>query len=310
MPFKLNTRMWVLVAAATSSVALGQLVTPPPANNPDPEKDIPKAPAPPPMPAAKPPVISQAKPVKEPAPNIPWKQWEKDAQGKIIPLNEPIELAALRRNPLVTADIMAKAEALVPERRKSMERIVIENLDLVEKIDGGLFERTDFGKKESVGEVVDATKPLTTASFATELKNRQIIDDKAFSLNAKITTTYTTDAQPPRDPSASAKDKQAQSMRTLGQIYKGAINEHLWTYDQLMLAAAKEFPAIKTGGEKAETVAAVKAAMAGMTLDQKKDLLRKVAGLPKPEAKAELKPAAEPAGIKSEVKTDAKPGVK
>jgi hypothetical protein len=107
---------------------MAQFVTPPPATNPDPNKDIPKAPAPPPPPppsAAAPaaPKIQQAKPVKEPIPNLPFKEWEKDASGAMVPLNEPLELAALRRNPLVTADTMAKIEAYVPDRRKAMERI-------------------------------------------------------------------------------------------------------------------------------------------------------------------------------------------
>jgi len=286
MSTPLNTRMralvWSLVAAASSSAAMAQFVTPPPATNPDPNKDIPKAPAPPPPPppsAAAPaaPKIQQAKPVKEPIPNLPFKEWEKDASGAMVPLNEPLELAALRRNPLVTADTMAKIEAYVPDRRKAMERIVIENLDLVERIDGGLFEQTNFNDKAQVGQVVATTKPLTTPSFATELKNRQIIDDKAFGVNSRITTAYTKAGMPAKKEGASAEELKKATMASMGAIYKQGFLEHLWTYGELLDAASKDMGG-KADASKADRVAAAKAAMSKMSLDERKAALRKISG--------------------------------
>lgn len=286
--------VWSLVVAAGSSGALAQFVTPPPASNPDPNKDIPKAPAPPPPPPAAPaaPKIQQAKPVKEPIPNVPFKEWEKDASGNVLALTEPLELASLRRNPLVTSDTMAKIDAYYPDRRKAMERIVIENLDLVERIDGGLFEQTNFNDKGQVGQVVATTKPLTTPSLATELKNRQIIDDKAFGVNSRITTAYTKAGMPARKEGASAEELKKANMASMGAIYKQGFLEHLWTYNELLVTASKDFGAA-AGASKADQAAAAKAGLAKMTLDERKAVLRKISGY-----SAEAKPAeakAEPA---------------
>lgn len=289
--------VWSLVASMGSSAAMAQFVTPPPATNPDPEKDIPKAPTPPPPPppAAAPPQprIERARPAREPIPDLPFKEWEKDASGAVAPLNEPLELASLRRNPLVTADVMSKIDAFFPERRKSMERIVIENLDLVERIDQGLFEKTDFNDKASVGQVVATTKPLTAPSLASELKNRQIIDDKTFGLNSRITTAYTKAGMPPRKEGASPEEMKKATMQSMGAIYKQGFLEHLWTYNELIDAASKQMSGVKSDAPRAERLAAAKAEMAKMSLDDRKQALRKISGYEKPAATPE---AAKPAG--------------
>lgn len=279
--------VWSLVASMGSSVALAQFVTPPPATNPTPEKEIPTAPTPPPPPpaAADPPQprIERARPAREPIPDMPFKEWEKDASGVLVPLTEPLELAALRRNPLVTPDVMAKIDAFFPERRKSMERIVIENLDLVERIDQGLFEKTDFNDKASVGQVVSTTKPLTTPSLASDLKNRQIIDDKTFGLNSRITTAYTKAGMPPRKEGASPDELKKATMQSMGAIYKQGFLEHLWTYNEL-IAAAWRADAVKTDAPKAELIAAKKADLAKMSLEERKAVLRKISGYEMPAA--------------------------
>ena len=279
--------VWSLVASMGSSVALAQFVTPPPATNPTPEKEIPTAPTPPPPPpaAADPPQprIERARPAREPIPDMPFKEWEKGASGVLVPLTEPLELAALRRNPLVTPDVMAKIDAFFPERRKSMERIVIENLDLVERIDQGLFEKTDFNDKASVGQVVSTTKPLTTPSLASDLKNRQIIDDKTFGLNSRITTAYTKAGMPPRKEGASPDELKKATMQSMGAIYKQGFLEHLWTYNEL-IAAAWRADAVKTDAPKAELIAAKKADLAKMSLEERKAVLRKISGYEMPAA--------------------------
>jgi len=284
-----------LVVLASGSVASAQFVTPPPASNPDPDKTIPKAPVvTTPPPAAQPaataaPKVERAKPQHEPIPNLPFKEWEKDASGNLLPLSEPLELAALRRNPLVTPDTMMKIEAYVPDRRKSMERVVIENLDLVERIDQGLFEQANFNDKKSVGEVVSITKPLTTPSFASELKNRQIIDDKAFGLNSRITTAYTKASMPTKKDGMSPDEVKKATMQSMGAIYKQGFVEHVWTYNELIDAASKQLPGVKADAPKAERLAAAKAAMAKMSLDDRKAALRKISGYTKP---VEAAPAA------------------
>lgn len=296
----LHRHIGLIALAGICSVSVAQLVTPPPATNPAIDANIPKAPPPPPVsvpPPAPPPV--RAKPVREEIPNLPWKEWDKDDKGVVKPIDEPLDLAALRRNPYVSPEMMSKIEAYLPERRASMQRIIIENLDLVEKIDD-VFERVNLGagNRESVGEVVRVTKPLQTTSLAVDLKNRGIIDEKAMGFNARITTAYNKAVVPPVKEDATKEEKSKRTQDALRTVYKSALNEHQWTYVDLLNKAVKDVPGAAPGATRAETAKNVEKALAAMPLEQRKDLLRKVAGLPKAEPKAEAKPDA---------KADAKP---
>ncbi len=286
-----GTYQATLAIVLMSGTALGQFVTPPPAQNPTPENDIPKVPAP----AAAPPVAAQpvparpARPVKEPLPDVKFKDWEVGADGLALPLTEPLELASLRRNPLVTTDTMNKIESYLPDRRRGMERVVIENLDLIERIDGGLFERSDFFKKEDVQKVVETTKPLQTTSLATELKNRQIIDDKMFGINARITTAY---SRASAAPAKEGEDQTKAMMKFRSTIYRHNFHEHLWTYNEL-LAISAGAAKVDDSLPKAQKIEAVKAALAKLGLEERKELLRGVSGYTKDVVKpAEAQPAA------------------
>src|SRR5215813_2355614 len=118
-----------------AAAAVGQLVIPPPEHVLGPEDRIarvdswPRLPEPPPI-----------------VPNPVFKTLvERDAEGNVLPLREPIEWAALRNNPLITPGDRARIEPALQERRRIFDRIVIENLDLAEQIDAGLFEKIDLG---------------------------------------------------------------------------------------------------------------------------------------------------------------------
>jgi hypothetical protein len=263
-----------------ASVATAQLVMPPPAKNPDIDANIPKdAPLPPattqPVP---PPEPVRARPARETVPNLPWTEWETDASGQVLPLNEPLDLASLRRNPYVTPDMMSKIEAYLPQRKQSVRRVVIENIDLIERVDKGLFEQADFTKKESVSQVVQTTRPLNTVSLVNDLKNRQIIDERAHAFNGRIVNAYSRGVIGPAAPDASDEERAARTNMAIGVIYKSAVNEQLWTYNDLVLDAAKEFPQIKAASDD-ERRAAVKAELAKLDIEARKALLRKVTGL-------------------------------
>jgi hypothetical protein len=283
----------MLAMVVMSGTALGQFVTPPPAQNPTPENDIPKVPAPAPAPpvTAQPVPVRAARPAKEPLPDVKFKEWELGSDGLALPLSEPLELASLRRNPLVTSDTMNKIEAYLPDRKRGMERVIIENLDLIERIDGGLFERSDFFKKEDVQRVVETTKPLQTASLAMELKNRQIIDDKAFGINSRITTAY---SRASAAPAKEGEDQTKAAMKFRSTIYRHNFHEHLWTYNEL-LAASADAAKVDASLAKPQKIEAVKAALAKMGLEERKELLRGVSGYTKDAPKPDASPAAKPA---------------
>ncbi|MBX3382863.1 MAG: hypothetical protein KF864_05080 [Phycisphaeraceae bacterium] len=264
-----------------ASVATAQLVMPPPAKNPEIDANIPKEAALPPATTqpVPPPEPVRARPARETVPNLPWKEWELDGEGKVLPLNEPLDLASLRRNPYVTPDMMSKIEAYLPMRKQSIRRVVIENLDLIERVDKGLFEQADFTKRESVSQVVQTTRPLNTVSLVNDLKNRQIIDERAHAFNGRIVNAYSRGVIGPAPADATDEDRAARTNLAIGVIYKSAVNEQLWTYNDLVLDAAKEFPQIKAGASEDDRRAAVKAELAKMDIDARKAFLRRVAGL-------------------------------
>lgn len=291
-------RVALLAAAAclfAGSAAMGQFVTPPPATNPTPENDIPKAPPPPIVPPAPPSEAPPPRPIKAtkaPLPDVKWKEWEL-VDGKVAPLSEPLELAALRRNPLVTTEQMARIEAFLPDRRRSMERVVVENLDLVERIDAGMFETANFSDRADVTKVVETTKPLQVPSLATDLKNRQIIDDQAFGINSRITTSYTKASAGQKKESATPDEQKASTLAYMRAIYKQNFIEHLWTYNNLLNQAGKAAGVDQTLAADLKSVA-VKEKLAAMGLEERKALLRGVAGYAKGDAAAKQGEAAKP----------------
>ncbi len=281
--------------AGVCGLAAAQLVTPPPATNPAIDEHIPKAPPPPPAPPpTTPPPVTPKRAVKEPIPDLPWKEWERESSGAVLPIGEPLELAALRRNPYVAPEMMSKIEAYLPERLQSMRRIVIDNLDLVEKIDDGIFEKTQFmgaDAKTNIGELVKVTKPLQITGMALDLKNKGIIDDKAMGYNSKITTQYTKNIFPPLPADATTEAKNKRTNDALRVVFKSAIDEQIWAYDDLCAFAASEFPSVNAKAPRAEKIKAVKAELLKLPIEKRKETLRKVAGLPAPDAKPAAKPA-------------------
>jgi hypothetical protein len=142
------------------------------------------------------------------------------------------------------------------------------------------------GDKAGIGELIKITKPLSVTRFAVDLKNRGIIDDRAAGFNSAISAAYDKATTPAADANANAAQQQERVGNMLRNVLKNTNSEQLWVYNNLLLDAAKEFPSIKADLPRDAKIAAVNEAMSSMTLDQRKDLLRKVAGLPKPEASA------------------------
>ncbi len=270
-----------LASLGFAAVATAQLVTPPPAANPQIDANIPKAPPPPPaaeIPPSMPPPVRATPVKKEPVPALPYKEWEKDTNGVVLPLNEPLELAALRRNPYMTPEMQSKMEAYLPERKKSVRRVVIDNLDLSEQLENA-FDKVTLasGDKSGVGDLMRVTKPLNVTRLAVDLKNRGIIDDKAAGFNSQITSAYDKATSPPAKADGGADKDRINAM--LRNVLRNTMSEQIMEYNELLLEASKELPGIKADLTRDEKIAAVKQAMSSMTLDQRKDLLRKVAGL-------------------------------
>ncbi len=67
----------------------------------------------------------------------------RDANGKVVRLEGVLDLMALHRNPLVDEATWQKATPVLVEWMEDVDRSVIDNLDFVEKLDGGILETTN-----------------------------------------------------------------------------------------------------------------------------------------------------------------------
>jgi hypothetical protein len=279
---------------AGSTLALAQVVTPPPGEAPRFEDHIPKAPPPAPMPPR--PQMPQVeslnrKPAKPQVklPDLPYEKLLKhDDKGQAIPLSEPPDLAALKRNPLVTPSDLEKIQTVLKDRRAAFERIVIDNLDLVENIEGGIFETIDLADGKGFNTLLNTSKPLREPSAPKpvheELREKGLFTPEQAAFNEKISKEYLFDTVPP-DP-----------RRRLAMAYKHGVEEPLFVYRDLMVEAAKNLDkvlptmtfdkdtlaklspatkAVRAAKDDAARLEAMKQLGDQLSLDQRKDLLRK-----------------------------------
>jgi hypothetical protein len=280
-------------AAIFACAASAQVVTPPPGQAPNPADHIPKAPPPPPAPPPRPaPPPVTAKPVKPQVvlPELPYEKLLKlDDKGEPMPLAEAPDFAALKRNPMVKPEDLHRIEPYLKERRSTFERIVIDNLDLVEQIDDGLFESVDLTDGKNFSTLLNTSKPLrdpaTPKAVHQELQARGLLTPEQAAFNEKIAKEYM-DARLPPEP-----------RRKLAMMYKRGVEEPLYVRRDLLLetsrvaekilpelgldqttlsraqAKVKSASAAKTDAER---LAAMEELSGILNLDQRKDLLRRV----------------------------------
>jgi hypothetical protein len=277
----------VLVPAAA---AVGQLVTQPPEHVLGPEDRIAKVVVERPRVLIDPP---------SPAMRTPFKTLvHRDADGKLIPLREPIEWAALRNNPLITPDEMSRIGPVLEERRRTIDRIVIDNLDVAEQIDGGFFEKIDLANNQAFQQLLNVSKPLRPDDLlpmSRALMSRGLLTYDQESLNNKIAQEYKLAAIPSLGPDAGPEQRAGHARRSLALLYKEGLDEPLFELRRMRLAAAslvtKKLPLLGLDATTAAAVTGLAGRMhadddekttldllgqinARMTLEQRKLLLR------------------------------------
>jgi hypothetical protein len=219
-------RAVVVCLLCPGAAALGQLVIQPPEHAPRPEDRI-----------------AVVSPVGA---NLPFKSLvERDAAGKVIPLGEPIEWAALRNNPLITPGDLARIEPELAARRRILDRIVIENLDLAEQIDEGLFEKINLGGNKAFTKLIDTSKPFRPTDLlpmSRALVKKGLLSPDQESLNNKITQEYKLATLTRTPPGGNPQQKAEAARRSLALMYKQGMDEPLFELRRMRLAAARSFP--------------------------------------------------------------------
>lgn len=244
------------IAAAVAPV-IAQVVTPPPAEPTTPDefklKTPPPAPPPPPpraTPAQPPRNSNRPKPVEIPLPDLEYTSLiTKSSDGKIIPLTEPVDVAALKANPMLTDEDRAAMAGYLKERKEAYEKVVIDNIEILEQIENGLLESTDWSSRESFSPVVQATKPLmppnAPKAVTVELEQRQLMNIQQKAFNAKIAKEYRDAFALPRPGAGASPDEvKDHQRRVIAAAMRDALDEPLQTYAGLMRETAPRVPAI------------------------------------------------------------------
>lgn len=302
----------MLTAGLLGTPAMAQLVTPPtsaPAAS-DPFK-IPERPPEPPkvdmapgkggeMPPPPPPTK-----IEEKLPDLPYKSLvEMDANGKLKLLTKPVDIAALEVNPTITDEATKKKIAeYLAERRARFEHILTENVDLAEKLFGGALDTLDLTDRNQIGEFNSMIKPLTQpaapSNVGLELTKRGLITDVQKRFNDKIKKEYEDartkafrEAQPP----AANKGDGARSL--ISSMMKRLVEEQELIFNDMLVEAGKSLDktlpqvgldtqgiakakdALKAmSASDADQVKGMKDVLQGLSVDQKKALLRKTVEL-------------------------------
>lgn len=284
----------LLLTLAACLTANAQVVTPPPSQVDPIDWNIPKDP---PAPAEQPeivqPVSRPQTPPMAPLPTLEYKSLvEKDADGKIIQLREPIQLAAMRRNPMLTPDFIPSIQQFLDDRQVSINHLTVANLDIIERVDDGAFENVDFQNRASIRSLTDMIKPLTGSNktMCEQLKADQKMTQEQYRFNHKISMEYITAVTKERD-AAKGLDKGGSAQALLMALYKQNVDEYLTTYSRSMevacarwnevvsgieLDAAAKARAIEVGKAvaaaptEADKLTAAKGLREGLTIDQRK----------------------------------------
>lgn len=271
------------ILAGLAFGANAQVVTPPPATTPTVDQGLPK-PQPRTFVQAPNPTPVKAQPVQVEIPkdvdlNVLIK---KDASGNVLPLAGPLYVEALKANPKLPKDFFEKNKAYFDERRQSMEFVMINNLDLMDKIEDGAFEKTGYDKAQ-VAKLLETAKPLMKPAapevMSKDLKAKNLIDDMQFRITEKLVMNYVFAKNPVPAATAPKEQRGTDSFKVLIQLYKIPFDEFVHIHRDLTATAADNMrdilPLINADQATADKVQnAMKALNRNATYDQKADAMK------------------------------------
>jgi len=236
-----------------------------------------------------------ARPVE--LPSLPYKSLaEKGPDGKLLPLTEPIYIAALRVNPAVTDDERSKIEPYLKTRREAYEQIAIDNIDFLQEIDGGLIDKLNMADSNDAKKVQKIRALAGKGTLSAALKEAHLLSEMQIKFGDKIVKERN-EAEIAELKAASGKrgdDKKAAADVVTPHLLRQAVSESILARRGLYLELANNLPklegslgldagvlgTLKSGvaaaKDDASKVAAVHAAFKGLTPDQARTALKAV----------------------------------
>lgn len=272
------------VVALGSGWAMGQVAPPP-------------GPAPAPTPAFDPPPPAPPEPQFEPVevkPVEPDPAYEpivrRDDAGKLIPIvDRSVEEAALEANTRIkTQEQRDQVSAFLAERRARAERVLIDNLDVVAKIDAGELDNLDIGNKEQMAKAqAIATAVYMKRAAAVELRDNGVIDDPTLRFNRKIEAEYRSAINAQMLESV-GQDQTARARAQLGALMRQGSEEVMIARRRLLLEAAERLDAVASGlsGEASGKLSALRGSLPADAEARHQALLGVVRGLSLEDQKA------------------------
>lgn len=181
----------MLVLAGT---AHAQVAPPPPAEQKkEPEYRPQPAPATPQRPAAQPRQPGaggeriESLPTEMPYPKLA----QVGEDGRIVRLKDLPDVVALKANPTVGPGSVDAIMPIMYGRRARFENLVIDNLDLMWELQGGVIETMDMSDLKEITRVAEMIKPLVgRTTLSEELTNRGILTRIQGGMNSHIVREY------------------------------------------------------------------------------------------------------------------------
>ena len=248
--------LWAFsMLAGVCAPAWGQVVTPPPSEVAPVDEHIEKMPVPPPRPDVQAqPVQAQPVAARQPIqlPDLPYEPLaQKDEAGNFKPLTEPLQMAALRASPTIEdkSKFFEDIKPFLAERNLTVHTVFISNLDLLERVDDGVFEKVNLRDQASIKQLLEVTKPFLPPAapdgLLEGLKKAGKLTDVQHAFAAKIARDYTLTLNPPPPEGGDEAEKARISMSRAAQLLKnGSLEEYTFLYNQAKKASIENFDAV------------------------------------------------------------------
>ncbi|MEM9065001.1 MAG: hypothetical protein AAGB51_05870 [Planctomycetota bacterium] len=167
-----------------AGLAAAQVVTPPGAPKPEPEAYVPP---PPPEPVA---------PPEPPVTDIEFDTLiERDENGALIRLDQPVGLASIPRNPLIAEDQWPRVGEVLAERSRRLRELAVENTDIMLAIENGAIEEIIGVATEDGRLIMESTRELIQPIIVTqpphvELVESGVLTERQGLMNDRIMREY------------------------------------------------------------------------------------------------------------------------
>jgi hypothetical protein len=255
----------------------------PPAPKPVDLVPTPVRPPGPPPPAPKPKPRPKAPAQVEVPEGIPYEPLAKfDENGRLIRVEGQLELLALKHNPTVGPQTIERVRPVLEGWRQNLDLMVVDNLDIIRDIDGGLFASIDLKDQNQMTFINEVFKMLIgVGSAGNSMNNAKVLTETQAKFQRRLVSDYTlardkevADEIKSRIPDDAEDAKNLQVIEVSRVSLANMSQDAVWAYHQLLVEAAGRAEAAIAGldltpDERARLEGPLVAAKKASTEDEK-----------------------------------------